>query len=165
MKSLRLIGLLALTLAIASPAIAREKPTELPSATIKNQKPDVNAALDKWKVAVENQSLADIMKLYGKNALMISTFAQQPMIKREQIEGYFKRVIVNSDIKVIIDETHPRVFGEVAINSGRYTISYTEEGEEISVPVRFTFVYNLQGGKWLIVEQHSSRVPLPDEVK
>ena len=103
------------------------------------------------------------MKLYDKNAIMISTFAQEPLTKHEQIIGYFKKVIVNPDIKVDIEDSHPRIFGNVAVNSGRYTLSYTQEGETVSIPARYSFVYVLQGGKWLIVDQHSSRVPLPDK--
>ena len=145
--------------------MAREQAPEVHPAASKSDVPDVQNALIDWKAAVERASLDGIMKLYDKDALMISTFAQVPMTKREQIAAYYKKVVVNTDIKVDIDDTHPRVFGDVAINSGRYTLSYTQEGETISIPARFTFVYVLKGGKWMIVEQHSSRVPLPEEIK
>lgn len=123
----------------------------------------IDNLLEQWKAAVESASISNIMKLYDKNALMISTFAQDPLTTREQIADYYKKIVANPDIKVGIEDTHPRLFGDVAVNSGRYTISYTQEGESIVIPARFTFVYVMQDGQWKIVEQHSSRVPLPEK--
>ena len=165
MTYLRLTSLIAATLLFASPVIAREAPSDDKPAAKSAGKQDVDGALTQWKEAVEGGNVDAIMKLYDKHAIMISTFAQDPLTKREQIEGYFKRVIVNPDIKVEIEDTHPRTFGTMAVNSGRYTLSYTQEGEQVTIPARFSFVYSLEGGKWLIVDQHSSRVPLPDEQK
>ena len=165
MTYLRLTSLIAATLLFASPVIAREAPSDDKPAAKSAGKQDVDGALTQWKEAVEGGNVDAIMKLYDKHAIMISTFAQDPLTKREQIEGYFKRVIVNPDIKVEIEDTHPRTFGTMAVNSGRYTLSYTQEGEQVTIPARFSVVYSLEGGKWLIVDQHSSRVPLPDEQK
>ena len=156
-------SLFAAVLIVSAPVYAREQAPEAKQSVSKSEKPDVQLALSEWKAAVESASLDDIMKLYDKNAIMISTFAQEPLTKHEQIIGYFKKVIVNPDIKVDIEDSHPRIFGNVAVNSGRYTLSYTQEGETVSIPARYSFVYVLQGGKWLIVDQHSSRVPLPDK--
>lgn len=121
--------------------------------------PPVAAALTEWKQAVESAKLEGIMKLYAKDAIMISTFAQNPLVKRSHIEDFYKKIIVNPDIKVDILESHPREFDGMATNSGRYELSYVQEGEEVSIPARFTFVYQLKGGQWIIVEQHSSRMP------
>jgi len=151
MKTVRLICLFVLSaFFITQPALA-------------DKTPDVGAALTQWKEAVESAKVDDIMKLYDKHAIMISTFAQNPMTDRKEIMGYYKKVVVNPDIKVEIEDSHPRVFGTIAINTGRYTLSYSQEGEPISIPARFSFVYQLQGGKWIIVDHHSSRVPLPEE--
>lgn len=128
-------------------------------------KTDVESALVDWKNAVESAKVDNIMKLYDRNAVMISTFMQNPMTNRSQISGYFKRVVTNPDIHVEIEETHPRTFGDVAVNSGRYTLSYTQDGEPVSLPARFSFTYVQKDGKWLIVDQHSSRVPLPEEAQ
>ncbi len=160
MKSL-ILSLIAAVLLVSSPAAAREAASDVKTAS----KEGVDAALTQWKETVETGKLDAIMKLYDRNAVMISTFAQDPLTKRSQIEEYFKRVIVNPDIQVEIEDSHPRVFGNMAANSGRYTLSYTQEGEQISIPARFSFLYVLKGDKWLIIDQHSSRVPLPDEDK
>ena len=74
-------------------------------------------------------------------------------------------MVVNEGVHVEILESHPRVFGNIAVNDGRYELSYTQEGEEISIPARFTFVYQLEGGQWIIVDQHASRMPDASEKK
>jgi hypothetical protein len=128
-------------------------------------KPDMQSALTTWKQTVESGKLKNIMKLYDKDAIMISTFAQAPLTKRSEIEDYFKLVVVNEGVRVDILESHPREFGDMAVNSGRYELSYTQEGEEINIPARFTFVYRLEHGEWIIVDQHSSRMPDTKEKK
>lgn len=104
-----------------------------------------------------------IMALYAPDAIMISTFAQDPLTKREQIEEFFQMVVVNPDIDVKILESHPRTYDQLATNSGRYALSYTQDGESVTIPARFTFVYKLENGKWMIVEHHSSRMPVGAE--
>ncbi len=149
MKSVFYASLAAIALLFAAPAARAGEP-------------DVNAALTAWKDAVESASLDDILKLYDKNAIMISTFAQAPLTTRAALTKYYKVVVGNSDIHVEITETHPRRFGTMAVNSGQYTLSYTQDGEDVVIPARFSFTYVLQGGKWIIVDQHSSRVPLAE---
>jgi len=151
MKLIRVLGLSIALIFSAAPVMARE------------QVPEVESALVDWKNAVESASVDNIMKLYDRKAVMISTFMQNPMNRRTQLVDYYKRVVVNPDIHVEIEETHPRSFGDMAVNSGRYTLSYTQEGEEVSLPARFSFTYKLRDGKWIIVDHHSSRVPLPEE--
>lgn len=128
-------------------------------------KPDVAAALVTWEQTVESGNLRDIMNLYHKDAMMIPTFAQAPLTRRRQIEEYFRLIVSNSEIDVTVLESHPRSFGNMAINSGRYALSYTQDGEQVVIPARFTFVYTLDGGRWSIVEQHASRMPDAEEKK
>jgi uncharacterized protein (TIGR02246 family) len=125
--------------------------------------PKVESAIEDWKAAVEGGNAQAIAALYDKNAIMISTFVQLPITKREDLLAYYKKVVANPDVQVKIEETHPRQYGNMAIDTGRYTLSYTQEGEEIAIPARFSFVYQLQNGKWMIVDHHSSRVPLPEK--
>lgn len=122
--------------------------------------PDVKEALLEWKTSVEAADMDAIMALYAQDAIMISTFAQKPLTERKQIEGFFQMVVVNPDIKVEILESHPRTYDKMATNSGRYALSYTQEGEQVVVPARYTFVYKLDNGKWMVVEHHSSRMPV-----
>ncbi|MDX1975610.1 MAG: nuclear transport factor 2 family protein [Rickettsiales bacterium] len=127
--------------------------------------PDIGQAIVQWKEAVESRDSDAIVALYDSKAIMISTFAQAPLASRAALKAYYKQVVQNPDIKIDITEQHPRRFGDIAINSGQYTLSYTQEGEDMEIPARFSFVYQLKGGKWVIVDHHSSGVPTEQQYK
>lgn len=151
---MRFVSLIMLSLiAFAAPAVARQAV------------PDPATALDAWVDAVESGDAQNVVKLYDPKAAMISSFAQHPIYTREALFGYYKQVVSNPDVQVKVTDLHSRRFGTMAINTGEYTLSFTQEGEEVDIPARFSFVYILDGGKWMIVDHHSSRVPLPDEIK
>jgi hypothetical protein len=122
--------------------------------------PDVSDALKQWEAAVESRNIDKVVSYYDKKAIMFPAFAIKPLTTRAQLTEYYRKVTSNPDVKVEITETHPRQFGNVALNSGLYTLSYTQEGESIVIPSRFSFTYILSGGKWVIVDHHSSKVPL-----
>lgn len=138
---------LAVVLLIATPALAKTKA------------PDVRDALKQWVSAVESGSVDDITDLYDAHAVMISAFQQKPITTHEALVKYYRKVEGNSGIKIDIIEQHPRRYGNIAVNSGRYTFHDVEDGEPTDMPARFTFVYILKDGKWIIVDHHSSLVP------
>lgn len=154
-SKLWLVGLVLCSFTFS--ASAREAAPESVKAGVS----DVDSALMEWKEAVEGGDAEAIVRLYDKKAIMISTFVQQPITSREVLLAYYKKVVANPDVRVEIEEEHPRKFGNMAVNTGRYVLSYTQEGEEVVVPARYSFVYQLQGKKWVIVDHHSSAVPLP----
>lgn len=159
-KIAKLCLVVSLLSLFASPAFARG----VPQVAVKEGTPEVASALDAWKQAVEGGDAQAIVALYDKNAIMISTFVQQPITKNTDLLAYYKKVVANPDVRVEVEETHPRRFGNVAVNTGRYTLSYTQEGEEVVVPARFSFVYQLQSGRWVIVDHHSSAIPTPQNL-
>ena len=55
--------------------------------------------------------------------------------------------------------------GHFTVNGRRTDIPsmLLSEGDEVTIPARFSFTYRLEGGKWMIVDHHSSRVPLANE--
>lgn len=149
----------ALFVVLSCPAFAREQAPAMAITSL--SLPELDSVITDWKNAVEGGDAKAIMALYDKNAIMISTFVQKPLVGSEAILGYYKKVLTNPDVRVVIEEEHPRKFGDMAVNTGRYTLSYTQEGEDIIVPARFSFTYQLQGKKWIIVDHHSSAVPMP----
>jgi hypothetical protein len=51
-------------------------------------------------------------------------------------------------------------FSDTAINTGYYTFTYVKDGESKSVPARSSFVYAKRNGRWMIVDHHSSAMPV-----
>ncbi len=161
MRNTWLIAIVCSAAIIASVAYARESAPVAVKAGVS----EVDSAIMDWKEAVEGGDAQAIVALYDKNAVMISTFVQNPITNNAALLGYYKKVVSNPDVRVEIEEEHPRKFGNMAVNTGKYTLSYTQEGEEVVVPARFSFTYQLQGKKWIIVDHHSSAVPMPQNVK
>jgi hypothetical protein len=157
----RWLCLLAMTIFISFPASARMAAPKSVNLGVA----EVSSALNDWKDATEGGDAEAIAALYDKNAIMISTFVQLPITDHKALVDYYKKVVVNPDVRVEIEEEHPRKFGDMAVNTGRYTLSYTQEGEEVSVPARFSFMYQLQGKKWIIIDHHSSAIPMPQKIK
>jgi hypothetical protein len=54
-----------------------------------------------------------------------------------------------------------RVYGDTAVNTGYYTLSYTKDGETKSIPARYSFTYVKDGNDCKIVDHHSSAMPAP----
>jgi len=133
-----------------------------PVIAAESKTPEVASALVNWKAAVESGSLDKIMALYDKDVIMFSVFAVKPLETPQELKSYYEKVVQNPDIKVAVTESHPRQFGDVAVNSGLYTLSYSQDGETVSIPSRFSFTYVLKNGKWVIVDHHSSKIPLAD---
>lgn len=54
-----------------------------------------------------------------------------------------------------------RMYGDIAINDGYYTVSFSSpEGTKVT-KARYVFVYKRAGnGKWEIVDHHSSAMPV-----
>lgn len=121
--------------------------------------PDVKAALAEWVTAVESGDAERVVALYDNNAIFFSTFAVKPMKTQEARLEYYKKAVAEPNVKIDVLESHPHVYGNVAVNSGLYTFHYTQDGEPMTIPARFSFTYILRDGKWVIIDHHSSKVP------
>ena len=76
------------------------------------------------------------------------------------MRDYF--IPIGPDARVLIGKQKPRVFGDIAVNTGFYTFTDVRDGEKVTFDARFSFVYKRDANdKWLIVDHHSSSVPLP----
>jgi uncharacterized protein (TIGR02246 family) len=120
---------------------------------------DVEAATQQWVAAFNRKSSADIVALYAKDAVFFGTSSPVLRDTPELVKDYFKSLPTLGDFSISVGEHRVQVFGDVAINTGFYTRSSTQNGKVVQNPARFTFVYQLRQGKWMIVEHHSSAVP------
>ena len=128
-------------------------------AFAESQQPPVEAALTDWVKAVETGTVDDIVALYDKDSMMLSAFAVDPLTTHAQLRDYFGKVVKEPNRKVDVTKQDVRIFGNVASNTGLYQFHFTQEGEPMDFPARFTFVYVLKDGKWSIISHHSSIVP------
>jgi hypothetical protein len=68
-----------------------------------------------------------------------------------------------AEYKIVLGEQRVRVYGDMGINTGTYTVSTVRDGKPATLPGRFSFVYRNRNGRWMIVDHHSSAMPAPSQ--
>jgi uncharacterized protein (TIGR02246 family) len=123
---------------------------------------DVEAATARWIDAFNRKSIDDIVKLYAPDAVFLGT--SSPVIRDTPalVREYFQSLAtLGPDARNAVGEHRVQIYGDIAINSGYYTLTRTVDGKTTRSPARFSFVYQKRGGTWLIVSHHSSAMPAP----
>lgn len=122
--------------------------------------PAVRGELEAW-VAAFNECNADkAAALYAPDALLWGTVSQALISTPAGIHQYFERACAASTPpKVVLGEQVIRVQGPTAVSSGTYAFTLSIQGQQRSVPARFSFAYRKAGQGWLIVSHNSSLMP------
>jgi len=127
-------------------------------------KEDVGAAAVEWTKLFVSDDPGPILALYAKDGVLWGTLSptrrETPAALREYFVAAYKALPGHT---VAFGDQLIRVYGTTAVNTGYYTFSYVKDGKPASIPARYSFVYVKQGGKWLIVDHHSSAVPTPSK--
>ncbi len=110
---------------------------------------------DEWNRALQTGDPEQVTALYASNAILLPTMSNLVRHNHEEIKDYFVHFLQIEPVGVI-DESNVRTLGQLLINSGIYTF-LCKDGT--SLQARFTFVYEWNGERWLIVEHHSSQMP------
>ena len=120
----------------------------------------VKAATQAWADAFNSRVLDKILVHYSAEAVFWGTVSPTLRDEPSEVRDYF--IPIGPDARVLIGEQNPRVFGDIAINTGFYRFTDVRDGEKITFAARFSFVYKRDAnGIWLIVDHHSSAVPVP----
>ena len=115
----------------------------------------IAALFEEWNTALQTGEPKNVTALYESNAILLPTISNQVRHNHEEIEDYFIHFLAKGP-KGVINESNIRTFGNIAINSGIYTFTFSDGN---SVQARFTYVYRWNGQRWLIAEHHSSALP------
>jgi uncharacterized protein (TIGR02246 family) len=120
---------------------------------------DVEAATQRWISAFNRKSTDDIVALYAPDAVFHGT--SSPLLRDTPalVRDYFNGLSNLGNSTMATGEHRVQLLGDVAISSGFYIRSATDNGKTAQTPARFTFVYERRGGQWLIVAHHSSALP------
>lgn len=165
MKSLRILSLAAV-LAISAPAAyARDTaattiaPAEKLSAAA--ERAEVKAAFAAWRAVLSGGKAAPVVALYAKDAVLLATLANKPILDQAGRTAYFTTLTAKPQLKATVNEEFVRLLDEDdAVISGVYTFSFEDAGKPVSIPARYTFVFKKLNGSWMIVEHHSSKMPM-----
>lgn len=130
------------------------------SLALAGPKEDVAAATQAWIDGMTSHDIERVLALYDSEAVLWGTRSPKLRDNPAAVREYFNILrTVPPSYKVVLDEQRIRIYGNIAINTGTYTFSEVRDGKEIVRPARYSFVYINRGGRWLIVDHHSSAVP------
>ena len=111
-----------------------------------------------WNQALQTENPDKVVACYAADAILLPTVSAKVRHNHEEIRDYFVHFLAKKP-RGRIDEQNIRIYNDIAINSGLYTFTLTEDGVEADVAARFTFAYRKYEEGWLIVEHHSSILP------
>ncbi|MEZ5126848.1 MAG: SgcJ/EcaC family oxidoreductase [Thermoleophilia bacterium] len=116
---------------------------------------EILALLEAWIAALQAGDAGKVTELYASDAILLPTVSSRVRRNHAEIRDYFEQVVAGGP-RGVIDEANVRVFGDLAVSSGRYTFAFADGSV---VAARFTYVYRQSADGWRIIEHHSSRVP------
>jgi len=122
---------------------------------------EVAAATNAWVEAFASHDAGRITALYAPDAVFWGTTSPVIRDTPELIQTYFENLKSRPTLLIELGEQHIRVYGDIAINSGYYIVHEIKEDQPVTTPLRFSFVYRRNQDRWLIIDHHSSALPLP----
>ncbi|MDT0445271.1 SgcJ/EcaC family oxidoreductase [Streptomyces johnsoniae] len=117
-----------------------------------------------WNDALATGDAEQVADLYAADAVLEPTLSSVIRTDRAGIVDYFEHFL-RQQPSGEIDASYVEILGRhAAVDSGGYTFHLTdpETGERHDTHARYTFVYERDAhtGEWLIVNHHSSLVPV-----
>jgi uncharacterized protein (TIGR02246 family) len=121
----------------------------------------VAAATLAWGQAIDEGDPDKMLPFYAEDAVLWGTMSPTVRADRAALRDYFVTAFqVLPGVQVAFGDQLIRVYGTTAINTGYYTFSYVKDGKTKRIPARYSFTYIKNGERWLIVDHHSSALPL-----
>jgi len=137
---------------------AEPKPSPQPPPPAAEPNPELPPVVEQWAAAFSKGDLDALMSLYAEDALFWGASSSQIRKGSSAIRQYYAQLLTGfPGIQVSLGQTNPRRYGDTGVNSGSFSMRRVAAGGKVSVTsARFTMVYVRRGGKWLIVDHHSS---------
>ncbi len=119
---------------------------------------EISDQFEKWNNALLTEDPDRVVACYAEDAILLPTVSAKVRHDHDEIRDYFVHFLSKKP-EGRIHEQNIRVFNDIAINSGLYNFSVTQDGQRVDVAARFTFVYRKDADGWRIIEHHSSVLP------
>jgi uncharacterized protein (TIGR02246 family) len=120
----------------------------------------VYGLFERWNKSLATKNPDTVVANYAKDATLLPTVKDGPLIGSEQIKAYFVAFLKQSP-RGTIDQHVIHTGCNIAYDIGLYTFEVDGDtpGTRREIKARYTFVYVPDQGKWLIAHHHSSKVP------
>lgn len=131
--------------------------SELQAACLK---PEVKQADQRWAQAIKTGQPETVTQLYAKGAVLLATYENQPIVTDTGKQQYFSHLFQTvKNLQVHYNQEIIHTFPGGAVSSGIYTFSGMQDGKQVEIPARFTFVYEDSHHGCKLVAHHSSVLP------
>lgn len=152
---LTLSGLAGIAMLAATPAMASSN-----AACAKPTAADLDAQFAAFNSAWATKSPDVVTALFDDDAVLLATVANSPRTDHAGIRDYFVKFLKNSPVGKI-DTTTIKAGCDWALRAGTWTVTLTDAatGKKTDVKARYSFLYQLEDGKWKIEHLHSSMMP------
>jgi uncharacterized protein (TIGR02246 family) len=139
-------------------AQAAEARSTMTCATV--SKDQIAALFDRWNNSLATHDAAKVTANYAPDAVLLPTVSNQPRTDPAAIKDYFVHFL-ESNPKGTIDSRTIHIGCNTAYDVGTYTftLSGNTPGSTRTVKARYSYIYELRDGKWVIVHHHSSAMP------
>ncbi|MFO0109452.1 MAG: SgcJ/EcaC family oxidoreductase [Alphaproteobacteria bacterium] len=121
---------------------------------------EVDAAFSEWRAALSSGEAKNVVQLYDEDATLFATLEPKPLTTQRERTRYFTTLTAKPKLSATVNQKKIQILDdEYALVSGIYTFRFEQDGKTVAVPARYTFVYEKEDGRWMILEHHSSKVP------
>ena len=113
--------------------------------------------------ALQDGNLDAYTAAFAENAVFQSALSAFRIEGKEAIRAYFTEVFqIYPRRRVLPRQSTIRVYNDDLVVANSYSVLYltNQQGEVVSYPVRNSVVWAKIGGRWQIVDQHGSRLPV-----
>lgn len=150
---------LALVAAGCSTGNATSAAPSSPAPAVVPSQADIANQFGIWNAALATGDPNKVADLYAPDAVLLPTVSNKVRTNRAEIVDYFVQFLASKPSGKIEQEVINVLDPDTAINTGVYRFTLTKDGQQQQVQARYTYVYEYRGGKWLIVNHHSSAMP------
>ena len=132
-----------------------------PQHDAKPTKKQIAALFDGWNAALRTGDPKKVADRYAPDAVLLPTVSNKIRTDRAEIVDYFEHFLPNKPVGKKIETIVNVLDSNSAIDTGIYEFTLTDPktGAKRVVEARYTYEYEKRGGKWLIVNHHSSVMP------
>lgn len=142
----------AMVLSAGSAAMAQTPP----KSCQKVSQQQVAGLFDRWNASLKTLDADKVVANYAADAILVATFANEPLTKPAEIRGYFEHFL-QSKPQGAIDKRVIVVGCNTAEDVGTYTFTL-QDGSQVHA--RYNYIYEFTGGQWKIKLHHSSAMPV-----
>ena len=128
--------------------------------TAQDPRQEVAQQVTNWHTGLQKADLESLVAQYASDAVFFPTFINVARTADER-KAFLQTLIAKKPVATLNNDQRIRLFGDVSTCSGTWVFEVNAaDGSREKKPVRYLFVFEKRGGKWLIIEQHVSGFPV-----